>query len=118
MLACPTYHSNFAMTVLRTPNVSLARAWNTWEAGYPAEMRFLPLGIRLTPLAYAASVNRTTLFPPGPDVVLGRHALDGRAVELELNHAGTSLHLAYAKASDYDLTCKWSTGTAGEWGLR
>lgn len=103
---------------LRTPNVPLARAWNTWDAGRPAEMLFQPLGVRVTPLAFAASTGKATLFPPGPGVRYGRHALDASDVEIELEHAGTALTLAYGKPSGYDLVGSWRTDRTGEWGLR
>ncbi len=47
-----------------TTTIPLARAWNTWGRR-PAEMMFLPLGVRLTPVAYAASTRQATDFPPG-----------------------------------------------------
>ena len=43
---------------LATPNVPLSRAWNTWTADRYVEMSFLPLGVRVTPLVYAASIAR------------------------------------------------------------
>ena len=69
--------------MLRHATIPLARAWNTWSSR-PAEMVFLPLGVRLTPMAYAASTGRATLFPPGQAVRYGRHHLDGSLVELGL----------------------------------
>ena len=48
---------------LATPNVPLSRAWNTWTADRYVEMSFLPLGLRLTPLVYAASVGRVSRGP-------------------------------------------------------
>jgi putative isomerase len=103
---------------LRTPNVPLARAWNSWEAGRPAEMSFLPLGVRITPVGYAASAGKTTLFPSGPNFRFGRHATDAQLIEANLAHAGTAIDLRYAKASDYDLVGEWRATQLGEWGLR
>ena len=57
---------------LATPNVPLSRAWNTWTADRYLEMSFLPLGLRLTPLVYAASLGRVSRFGPGDAVLLGR----------------------------------------------
>ncbi|MGE0210754.1 MAG: trehalase family glycosidase [Parvibaculaceae bacterium] len=105
-------------SILKTPNVPLARAWNTWDAGRPAEMSFRPLGVRVTPMAYAASAGSATFFPPGPAIRYGAHALDGSEVEIGLTHAGSGLSLRYGKASDYDLEGGWSTVRTGEWGLR
>ncbi|MEX0810072.1 MAG: trehalase family glycosidase [Dongiaceae bacterium] len=103
---------------LRTPNVPLARAWNTWGAGRPAEMSFPPLGIRVTPFGYAASAGKTTLFPSGPNFRFGRHATDARLVEASLSHAGTDIDLRYVKATDYDWIGEWQATKLGEWGLR
>jgi putative isomerase len=103
---------------LRTPNVPLARAWNTWEAGRPAEMSFPPLGIRITPVGYAASAGKATLFPSGPNFRFGRHATDARIAEASLSHAGTDVDLRYTKASDYELVGQWQATQLGEWGLR
>src|SRR5256885_7663230 len=57
--------------MLRDTTVPLARAWNTWSSR-PAEMVFLPLGVRVTPLAYADSSRSATLFP-AKSVRYGRH---------------------------------------------
>lgn len=103
---------------LLTPNVPLARAWNSWEAGRPAAMSFPPLGVSITPFGYAASVARSTLFPSGENFRFGRHATDARIVEATLTHAGTELDLRYVKATDYDLAGSWQATKFGEWGLR
>jgi len=99
------------------PTIPLVRAWNTWSP-LPAEAVFLPLGVRLTPLAYATSSGRATLFPSGPGVRLGRHAVDARTVELELTHAGTRLDWHWHKPDPFTLAGGWRTLQLGEWGLR
>ena len=99
------------------PAIPLSRAWFTWSER-PAEMVFLPLGVRLTPVAYAASTGRATVFPAGEHVVLGRHATDAGLVELALSHAGTRLDWSARKAGSFALAGGWSTRAAGEWGLR
>ncbi|CAM5769594.1 hypothetical protein LMIY3S_02890 [Labrys miyagiensis] len=93
------------------------RAWNSWS-GRPAEMVFLPLGVRVTPLAFAASTGKASLFGSGDGVKLGRHTLDASLVELELGHAGTSLSWRYLKPDPYGLVGTWRTVGTGEWGLR
>src|SRR3984957_12258912 len=103
--------------MLRSAGVPIERAWNTWSSP-PAEMVFLPLGVRITPLAYADSARATTLFPPGEGVRYGRHALDGSLVELDLSHAGTQLAWRYRKAGPFDIVGSWRTRRSGEWGLR
>jgi putative isomerase len=101
----------------RSPNVPLDRAWNTWSSR-PAEMIFLPLGVRLTPLAFAASTGKATLFEEPDSVRLGRHHLDASLVELNLSHAGTELAWRYAKPDPFGLTGSWRVLRSGEWGLR
>ncbi len=103
--------------MLRHATIPMARAWNTWSAR-PAEMVFLPLGVRVTPAAYADSTRRATLFPAGEAVTLGRHAIDAGTVELALRHAGTVVDWSYRKAGPFDLVGSWGTRTLGEWGLR
>jgi putative isomerase len=103
---------------LRTPNLPLYRAWNTWAADRYLEMSFKPLGIRVTPLLYAASSGKTTLIGPGDDVRLGTHTTDGSHVEARVTHAGTVLDWCYGKVSPFDLRGGWSTAKSGEWGLR
>jgi putative isomerase len=98
--------------------IPLYRAWNSWTSEYPAEMSFLPLGLRLTPCAYASSINRFTRFPAGNGVALGPRAIDGNAVELTLDHGGTSLTLSYDKPDPLTLRGRWRVLRLGEWGLR
>jgi len=104
-------------TVAGTTTVPLARAWNTWGRR-PAEMMFLPLGVRLTPLAYAASTRRATDFPPGAGARYGHHEIDGSRVEIGLDHAGTHVDLTWTKLDPYAVVGAWTAPTLGEWGLR
>ena len=92
--------------MLRSATIPLARAWNTWSSR-PAEMVFLPLGVRVTPVAYADSICKATLFPPGETVRYGRHALDGSLVELDLSHAGTGLLWRYRKRDPFEIEGSW-----------
>src|SRR5205823_5153493 len=103
--------------MLRHASIPPERAWSTWS-GRPAEMVFLPLGVRLTPLAYAGSRNAATLFPPGGGVRLGRHDLAATALDLDLTHAGTTLALAYDKPDPFRVVGRWRAPVLGEWGLR
>ncbi|WP_413992940.1 MGH1-like glycoside hydrolase domain-containing protein [Labrys okinawensis] len=98
-------------------NIPFDRAWNTWSSR-PAEMVFLPLGVRLTPLAFAASNAKATLFDNPDSVRLGRHHLDASLVELDLSHAGTRLAWRYGKTDPFCLSGSWRTIRSGEWGLR
>ncbi len=103
--------------MLRHATITLDRAWFTWS-DRPVEMVFLPLGVRLTPVAFAGSTGRATLFPPGEGVRFGRHDLRAGAVELTLSHAGTVLDWRYAKPDPFAVVGRWRTGRTGEWGLR
>jgi putative isomerase len=103
--------------MLRHTTIPVERAWNTWSSR-PAEMVFLPLGVRVTPVAYADSVRKATLFPAGKGLTQGVHALDGSSVSLELEHAGTLLEWHWRKQGPFDLSGGWRTRQTGEWGLR
>lgn len=103
--------------MLRDTTISIDRAWNTWSAR-PAEMVFLPLGIRLTPLAYSGHLRRATLFPSGPEVALHEHTLDGSLVKLALAHGGTQLDWTWHKREPFAVSGAWHTEARGEWGLR
>jgi putative isomerase len=95
----------------------MGRAWNTWSAR-PAEMVFLPLGVRVTPVAYSDHLRRATLFPPGAAVSLREHTLDGSRADLELEHGGTQLHWSWRKSDPFAVRGGWHTEARGEWGLR
>lgn len=99
---------------MRNSNISLERAWYTWSER-PLEMVFLPLGARITPLAYAGSIGKTTLFP---SVRFGRHTIDGSLVEAETTHANTELAWTYTKPNPFTIQGAWKTLEHGEWGLR
>jgi putative isomerase len=110
-------HSSFEDAMLRNTTIQPERAWNTWSA-HPLEMVFLPLGVRVTPLAYSGSTGKATLFPSGPHLRFGRHTLDGSVVEAEVEHAGTRLSWRYQKADPYRIAGGWNSLAHGEWGLR
>jgi putative isomerase len=103
---------------MRESDIPAHRAWNSWDSEHPAEMSFLPRGIRITPCAYASSANSFTRFPAGKSVVLGPRALDGNGVGLALAHAGTSLALSYDKPDPLTLRGHWEAQHLAEWGLR
>jgi putative isomerase len=103
---------------MRESDIPAHRAWNSWDSEHPAEMSFLPLGVRITPCAYASSANSFTRFPAGKGVVLGPRALDGNGVGLTLAHAGTSLAVSYDKPGPLTLRGHWEAQHLAEWGLR
>ncbi|WP_119459319.1 MGH1-like glycoside hydrolase domain-containing protein [Rhodospirillaceae bacterium SYSU D60014] len=99
--------------------VPLQRAWNSWDSEHPAEMQYLPLGLRITPCAYASSTNGFTRFTAGSEGVrLGPRTIDGSCIALDLAHAGTALSLNYHKPDPFTLCGSWEAHRTGEWGLR
>ncbi|MEX2648887.1 MAG: glycoside hydrolase family 37, partial [Alphaproteobacteria bacterium] len=94
------------------------RAWNTWDSVFPGDMIHLPLGLRVSFCAYAASRNAFTRFPPGAGVRLGPRTLDGACVRLDLSHAGTDLVMTWAKPEADAIVGDWRATQFGEWGLR
>ncbi|MGQ0485047.1 MAG: MGH1-like glycoside hydrolase domain-containing protein [Hyphomicrobiales bacterium] len=105
-------------TYLRTPNVPLHRAWNSWAADRYLEMNFKPLGVRLSPMLFSNSRGRAIFPGPGHEVRLGTHTTDGSHIDAKVTHGGTSLEWRWAKVSAYDLHGGWSVEKSGEWGLR
>src|SRR3954468_1577418 len=94
---------------LRTPAVPLARAWNTWTADRFLEFSFKPMGVRITPVFYAASAGRSAILGPGSDICLGVHTSDASHVEARFTHHGTTLDWSYAKTSPFDVVGAWNT---------
>ncbi|OED00787.1 trehalase family glycosidase [Rhizobium sp. YK2] len=98
--------------------IPLNRAWNTWS-DRPAEMVFLPLGVRLTPVLYSSRSRTTSAIEPRHDTVrLGRHELDGSEVSLETDHTGTALSFHWSKPDPFVVTGGWKAMATAEWGLR
>ena len=81
-------------------------------------MCFKPLGVKVTPVVYAASSGKTSIIGAGSDARLGTHTTDGSYVEARVTHCGTSLDWHYAKSSPFDLEGGWKATHFGEWGLR
>jgi putative isomerase len=103
--------------VLCDTTIPLARAWNSWSAR-PAEMVFLPLGVRITPVAYSDHLKRATLFPPGDAIRFGEHTLDGSHIGMTLAHGDTRLAWSWTKPDPFEVRGTWRTEATGEWGLR
>ena len=93
--------------------------WNTWDSVYPAQMTYLPLGLTVTPCAYAASTATFTTFPAtAKGLQLGEREVDGSSMKLHLALSGTELDWHYEKASATQLKGGWEARKFGEWGLR
>lgn len=94
------------------------RAWNTWDSVYPGDMVHLPLGLRVSFCAYAASGNAFTRFPPGAGVRLGPRTVDGACARLDVSHCGTDLRVTWSKPESRTVLGAWRATRFGEWGLR
>lgn len=102
----------------RSGGVALERAFGTWSSDHPLAMTYLPLGLTMTPVAYAASTGKATTFPAGAALRLGRHSADASLVEAALNHAGTEIDWRYVKAEPFAVQGGWTATRFAEWGLR
>ena len=104
--------------MLRHATVPLARAWNTWSTR-PAEMTFLPLGLRIAPVLYSSKLRKTSAILPREDAVrLGRHAIDGGLIELDVEHGGTRVAFGIRKRDPFVIRGTWEGTSLGEWGQR
>jgi putative isomerase len=98
--------------------IPLMRAWNSWS-NRPAEMVFLPLGVRITPILYSTRSKTTSAIEPRHDTVrLGRHTIDGSLIELETDHTGTTVAFSTTKTDPFAVRGSWDGKVSAEWGLR
>ena len=98
--------------------IPLMRAWNSWS-DRPAEMVFLPLGVRITPVLYSTRSKTTSAIEPRRNPVrLGRHAIDGSLIELETDHTGTTVAFSTTKTDPFAVRGSWHGKLSAEWGLR
>jgi putative isomerase len=98
--------------------IPLMRAWNSWSER-PAEMVFLPLGVRITPILYSTRTKTTSAIEPRRDTVrLGRHMIDGSLIEVETDHGGTTVAFSTTKTDAFCIHGSWEGKVSGEWGLR
>lgn len=103
--------------MLVDPNIPVAEAWNSWS-DRPAELVFLPLGVRIAPVLYSSALRQATPIRPPQDIRLGRHDLRGEHIDFETRHGGTRLAFAYDKPEPFTVTGGWQLLESGEWGLR
>jgi putative isomerase len=104
--------------MLQHSTIPLMRAWNSWS-NRPAEMVFLPLGVRITPILYSTRSKTTSAIEPRRDTVrLGRHAIDGALIELETDHSGTTVAFSTTKTDPFAVRGSWDGKVSAEWGLR
>lgn len=104
--------------MLQHTTVPLSRAWNSWS-DRPAEMVFLPLGVRITPILYSSRSRTTSEIAPRANTVrLGRHGIDGSHIDLETDHSGTTVGFSATKSDPFTVRGEWQGLKTGEWGLR
>ena len=95
-----------------TPN-----RWWTWNSERPAELTHLSSGLQITPLLYAASIERISLLNPGPEITFGRRPVGDVLIQFTTEVAGTVLQWQY-ELKDGDFIIQWQVLQHGEWGLR
>ncbi len=96
------------------------RAWNTWDAVYPAELVHLPTGVHVGLAAYSDATGTFTRLPPGHrnGVTLGPRTVDATDIAIDIEHAGTKIAVRLSKDDNDVLKIGWKTLAFGEWGLR
>jgi putative isomerase len=98
--------------------IPLSTAWNSWSLR-PAELLYLPLGMKVTPVLYSTRARATSLIEPRKDKVrFGRHAVGNRLIEVETELAGTELGFSAAAIDPFFVKGSWSAAALGEWGTR
>ena len=98
--------------------IPLARAWNSWSSR-PAELTFLPLGLRITPVLYSTRARRASAIEPRHDPVrFGRHTIDNSLIELETELGGTSIRFQASASDPFAVRGQWEAPQLGEWGTR
>lgn len=98
--------------------IPLNRAWNSWSSR-PAELVFLPLGVRLTPILYSTRSRTTSEIAPRENVVrLGRHSIDGTFIDLETELSGTTVRFSATKSDPFVVRGSWEGVKSSEWALR
>ncbi|TWF52402.1 MGH1-like glycoside hydrolase domain-containing protein [Neorhizobium alkalisoli] len=96
----------------------LSMAWNSWSLR-PAELFYLPLGLKITPVLYSTRARATSLIEPRKDKVrFGRHAVGNRLIEVETELAGTGIGFSAGAIDPFVVKGSWSASTLGEWGTR
>lgn len=94
------------------------RAWNTWEAEYPACYVHLPSGLALRVMAFSTATGKASKFPTGRGLRLLRHTTDGALAELELTHDGNDLRVSFRGHGERGMTGRLEVSHTAEWGLR
>src|SRR5579884_742530 len=99
-------------------NVTLDRAWNTWDPASPAALTYLPAGFTLRPAAYSTATGEANWLTMTPETRLGPHGPKGEYIALQTAHGGTTIGIEYAKRDATRIAGRIQLGPLGEWGLR
>jgi len=91
---------------------------NTWLANTPAAVLDAVSGLYVLPVAYSASAQATSRLDDPQQIRFGARRLDGSSIDLELEHAGSTFRLRYAKPEPTLLIGELRPVQLGEWGLR
>ncbi|WP_118134401.1 trehalase family glycosidase [Oceanicella sp. SM1341] len=102
--------------MLLDTTIPLSRAWNTWS-DRPAEMVFLPLGLRLTPVVFSAREGKASLLPAAA-LRFDAHSPDGAEISCTARHAGSELALGWRRDEPWSVLGTWARGRLAEWGQR
>jgi putative isomerase len=94
------------------------RAWNTWDADYPACYVHRPSGLAVRVMAFSTATGKASTFRSGRGARLGEHAVDGTSAELELSHDGNHLSLRFLSHGARGMSGQLTVGRMAEWGLR
>ncbi|HUY55470.1 MAG TPA: trehalase family glycosidase [Candidatus Nanopelagicaceae bacterium] len=94
------------------------RAWNTWEARYPACYVHRPSGLAIKLMAFSTATGAGSTFPVGSGTRFGQHSLDGSQVEIGLSHDGSDLLLRFWGHGASGMHGRVQVRRTAEWGLR
>ena len=94
------------------------RAWNTWEARYPACYVHRPSGLAIRLMAFSTATGAGSTFPVGSGTRFGQHSLDGSQVEIGLSHDGGELLLSFWGQGASGMHGRVQVRSTAEWGLR
>ncbi|HWE61150.1 MAG TPA: trehalase family glycosidase [Chloroflexota bacterium] len=99
-------------------NIQADRAWNTWDVEHPAGLVYLPAGFQLRLGAYSTAAGSGAWLRMSDETRLGLHGTRAEYVEVETRHAGSTIHVSYAKLDAATMLGSVRLGPLREWGLR
>ena len=106
------------MSVSGHVTIPLKRAWYSWSPR-PAELVFLPLGLKITPVLFSTRLGKTSFIEPRRQSVrFGRHSIDNALMELETEFAGSTVALRAGATEPFAIRGEWDARELAEWGAR